>query len=472
MFAYCCLVNLFGEVMEYTTLEHLAKAKDWLHAFGTGIQTLLAILAFFYISWWSAKKKRKEDQKLEREKYDKEMIGVVLGDEYDKVEATHQDLKNLLSQLKKNFVNGELTELNVLQYMCHPDNRKRFELGPGTSIPSTSIPSTSIPSTSISSTSIPSTSIPSTSFTVVGISSVISKVGKIMKLFVTFRLKLTTMHDKTCPDDIREEFCEEITEMARNIYPFVSRSRQRVIEKVLKYFRQIDPVENRSRISRFLISCCKITCFALFRTWCSPLRYTLLSTGSDIEADRHESERESENESKVLLPYPGNECIKRKVPYVEWFEYENGEMKFKIGCPYSNLVNLEQLVKEKDENIMRREEEIRAEIYDLLGLTGSQDDPLLHLIRLVMLKIEMNEFERDEKLPKFISYVQEIDCALVDSASIVLASERELEDIKTYLRQLRKKHKSVLQDEKTPQFMRNIATELARFIHENTKSSV
>ena len=130
--------------------------------------------SFFVQYFWERRKQRREKgarrekaeeerQKAEqeRQKADREKVAAVLSQKYDEVEAVHHSLKKELDHLKGKVVKDEFKEFHILQYMCDPDNKKRFEETAGEWIPGIPLKDNR------------------------GISSVISDVDEIMKFFLS-----------------------------------------------------------------------------------------------------------------------------------------------------------------------------------------------------------------------------------------------------------------------------------------------
>ena len=167
------------------------------------------------------KKDRLRDDKLREEakqKADAENCAAVLCEKFDEVEGIFDRFKQKVVKLSEKKVTGRFSEYDVLAYMCHPDNQKTFNKPNQSGGDNTRY----------------------------GIKEVMSDVDSIMKLFFAFRLKLSLIHDKTCPNDIKDEFSSKITEMGKAIKPFVTDARQKVIEKVLTYFGQQHPGQQNS----------------------------------------------------------------------------------------------------------------------------------------------------------------------------------------------------------------------------------
>ena len=164
-------------------------------------------------------KKREEDRlrddKLREEakqKADAETSAAVLGKKFDKVEGIFDRFKRKVVKLSEKKVTGRFSEYDVLTYMCHPDNQKTFDK------PNQSHPDNQ-ETFSLWFDSLNQSGGDNTRY---GIKEVMSDVDSIMKLFFAFRLKLSLIHDKTCPNDIKDEFSSKITEMGKAIKPFVS----------------------------------------------------------------------------------------------------------------------------------------------------------------------------------------------------------------------------------------------------------
>ena len=147
-------------------------------------------------------------------KADAEKIAAVLIKKYDEVDKIFGNFKENVLELKRNTILGDVTEFDILLYICRSDTNFNNEQ-----------PQHQSPSSSQQE--------PSSGY---GKNNVKSNVKEIMKFFIEFRIQLAPIHNRECPEDIKTEFSNEMKEMGHGIYPFVSSWRQRIIEKVLNYF--------------------------------------------------------------------------------------------------------------------------------------------------------------------------------------------------------------------------------------------
>ncbi len=411
------------------------EVRDWIH-FGiyvlcTVIQTFAAVVASVVVFWWDRRRrnkdrkeaKRKEDE--EKQKADAEKIIAILSEKYDGAVGKFRVLKEHIDVLKsREIVTGPLatdtfTEFDVLLYMCHGDSWHKFDVMTSPLLQSNCIG--------------------------YGRKEVMQAVTEIMKFFKDFAFQLSTIY-RGCPDSIKSEFSTEIKEVGKTIYPFVTKTRQKLIEKVLIYFG----------------------CIHLSREQNSNVpggeHQPLLPNATEMmplsDADRQANE---------LITYRGHEAIKDAIRYVEYLRYENDEMKYNIKCLYSNITNLEAHVKIREVRIMREEHKIREKIGELLDGEVLQGD-LLHVIRIVMLKIKEGYFayfaspERTEKLDTFIGYVRRIDSGQVSLQARVLLCERNLDRVQLCINHLEGVHKPVLRSSDTPTSLDRIATDLEELI--------
>ncbi|CAB4043341.1 Hypothetical predicted protein [Paramuricea clavata] len=389
-------------------MADLSITKDVIIIICTLIQTfILGIFSVFGVFWWNLrnrkqdKKKQTRKEEADKQRSDLEKIIAILSENYDEVQEIFHDLKTSVDNLKERTINTGLltfTEHDVLLYMCHGDNWRTISYNKlHFSSPLCSRKDNSD-----------------------GREKVMFQVHRIMKFFKDFSFQLSAI-DKTCPNDIKSEFSTEIIDMGKTIYPFMTKTRQKLIEKVLIYF------------------------------------------GCTIEG---------------LVRYPGHGEIKKAIPYIEYFWYENGEMNCNIPCEYSNVENLKHHVVDRIPEIMRKEDEIQREIRKLWACTkmhhlhffsGTRSD-LLHLIRLIILEIkdEDTNFDTDEKrqqLENFCAYVKKIDCSLVSPEANKRACERKLDDIERYVKDLRTKS-GLLKSVETVGFLNSMEESLRIFTTE------
>jgi hypothetical protein len=381
------------------SLPGLSITKDIINIICTLIQTfILGILVF----WWN-RRNRKQDKKearqkadqdrkeakrkeeADRQKADREKIIAILCENYDEVQEIFHDLKKSVDNLKERKINTGsrtfYTEYDVLQYMCHGNNWDKFNE----------------PRLSKNNSD--------------GREDIMFQVRRIMKFFKDFSFQLSAI-DKTCPNDIKSEFSTEIIDMAKTIYPFMTKTRQKLIKKVVIYFG------------------------------CA-------------------------NEGLLLYPGPGHDEIKQAIPYIEHFWYSNGEMNSNIECKYPNVKNLGRHVEDRIPEII----EIEAEICDKIGeiLESTPQGDLLHLIRLMMLEIknnfDKNNFDTEEKekrFKQFCDYVRIVDCSLVYPDSRKLACEKKLHGIEGLVQHLKTKS-ALLKSAQTVHFLNSMEDIFEKF---------
>ena len=538
-------------------------------------------------------KKREEDRlrddKLREEakqKADAENSAAVLGKKFDKVEGIFDRFKRKVVKLREKKVTGRFSEYDVLAYMCHPDNQKTFDK-PNQSHPDNQETFANLNQSHLANqeTFAPWLDSPNQSGgdnTRYGIKEVMSDVDSIMKLFVAFRLKLSLIHDRTCPNDIKDEFSSKITEMGQAIEPFVTDARKKVIEKVLIYFGQPHPGQQNSETqtsdnttSRAAVPAQPPTNSANASQLQPGTQHSTLAPSDEgiaadnttpvtavsaqpptnlASADEQEpetqmstSEQSIEEDASDSMPLigvvssqpgiptviedqsestpgpsdqgnisntpraqpvpptnstnpvqqepgpqtstsgPSDEAIRHRIsitpthhspshseieneiPYIKFFRYEDGEMDCNISCIYSNLKNLECFVKKEKREIMDRKDEIEDKIVELLDSeqTSQQitcdQEYLLHLIRIVMLKIKKNELNNERKT-NFIEYVRGIDCRLVSVEERIQKSQRALQDIESSVQHLNGIHNHILKLEDTPGFLKAIAEDISAYI--------
>ena len=261
-----------------------------------------------------------------------------------------------------------------------------------------------------------------------GIKAVMSDVNSIMQLFVNLCLALSSSiyNKRTCPEDIKKEFSSKIDKMGRAIYPFVSATRRTIIDDVLVYF---DKPRNPGH--------------------------------SEMEVD--------------------------EIPYIKCFQYKDGNMDCNIPCLYPNLVNLEQHVRQGKSQIIDQKDEIQRNIRIVLGAhqvpvqqtasseiqehiqeqqtASSNPIDLLHLIRIVMLKIHKKELNNDN-INDFIEYVRGVDCYPVAEDVTLRNSKRARDDIEGYINRLKNDHQVILGYPQTAEFLQKTAEEIRKFIED------
>ena len=415
----------------------MTVVKDHIYVICTVLQTAVVILGLF---WWQRKIRKEEKQKADTEK-----IIAILSDHYDEAEEAHRILNKHLDALKSRKINtgqSTRTELDVLVYMCHGDNWSAFD--------------------SINSADRHDRE-------GYGRENVMLHVHKIIKFFREFYYRLNDINRK-CPDTIQSEFSSKVTEMGKTIYPFVAigKARKNLIDKVCNYFSPTNLVQDhlesatRENISPICLLCCY------------PQGNTGQHTAGQPPDGSDETRGNANQQAMQSTPhysYPGHDELKNEIPYIEFFRYKDGKMDCNIECKHSNLKNLESHVKRGKREILDKKDEIKDEIVELLDseqtsqrITCDQEY-LLHLIRIVMLKIKKNELNNERKR-NFIEYVRGIDCSLVSAEKQILISKRALQNIETCVKDLEKTHKYILKLEDTPGFLENKAEEIRVFIRD------
>ena len=573
--------------------EALADTRDIVYVICTLIQTIFGL---FFIGYFWDKRKRKKDQKRQDEqreedrkrqdkqreedqqKADADNLAAVLGQNFDKVERIFDRFDKKVVKLGEKKITHRFSEHDVLVYMCHPDNQETFAKPNGMDMrmPYAASNQETFPPPNQSShntrhgmemgtldvagmlaalamLAAPNQSNDTSTY---GIKQVLSDVDSIMKLFIEFRLKLSLIHNKTCPKDIKDGFSSEIKKMGQAIYPFVSVPRKKVIKLALKYFDpELTHADQQER-----------------GTHTQP--HTPTGSESQPEPRTHNSiPRPSDECNTDAIPPSNNHPnsglseIKNEIPYIEFLQYNDGNIDCNIPCKYSNLQNLEEHVRQGETEIMHKKDEIQERIRMVLDghqvpeqqtassetqehipeqvlqqpttsseipehipmelldrqvperqtassetqehipeqvleqPTTSSEIPehipmelldrqvperqtassetqehipeqqtassnqiyLLHLIRIVMLKIHKRELN-DDNISEFIEYVRGVDCHSAAEGLTLLRSEREVCEIEALINQLKNDHQVILGYEQTPEFLRNTAKEISKFI--------
>ena len=392
-----------------------------------------------------ARLKAEKDREEARLKADAEKIAAVLSKKYDKVEKIFQDFKTTVDKLKEKTINDGFTEFDVLLYMCHPDKWQIFEdLVGGTPVN--------------------------------GSLMIVSDVNKIMKLFIQFRIQLSSIHDKACPEDIKTEFSDEIIKMGETIYPFVSTSRQKIIEKVLIYFGYTG---SSTSAAQGTTTPSTVT----LQDTTTPSTGAAQGTTTNPEdrgaqpSNAHntitmEPPHTNQQANERLIPYPGHDVIQRAIPYIEHFGYINGEMSCNITCKDSNIKCLETCVEVGVSGVIENENEIWNCIIELWPQQPSESelspqDDLLHLIRMVMFKLlDNSNFFDEEKLSTFsenvVAFVNLPENLVKDV--LTMNCKNALDDIETHIKNLRS-FKVTLENEEVLN-LQNLAEQLHKFVKE------
>ena len=202
----------------------------------------------------------------------------------------------------------------------------------------------------------------------------------------------------------------------------------------------------------------------------------LLTGRSNVDAEQSFVTGPSSINQGQTFNYPGDNTIKRAIPYINYFRYKNGAMSCNIECKYSCFKNLESCVERRISGVMQKENEIRDGIKKLWPEQPSEhqlpEGDLLHLIRIVMFKMLDNScsnFFNEEHLKGFVEYVKPI----VNSENldtVIELCKRELGDIATQINNLcRDNFKPILEDVTTPDILHYHAEGLRMFVGEMVK---
>ena len=428
--------------------SNLKLAIDWIYVFYLPLTLILGSVISLLLQRMDRRKDKKEAErkaKEERKKADTEKILALLSLNYDEAVEKYECLKEHLNVLKEKRIATELetfTEFDVLVYICHKDKFERAQFTPSPQASAVGL-GTLPPRAAFDQPSDP---------TEYGSKEVMSNVNRIMKFFIDFGIQLSVL-EKNCPGSIRDEFSTKIFEMGATIYPFMTETRQKLIKKVLRYFRGNTPDAPAQGNEQTPAGCWEL-CFSCIQR-CFPSRQAqgnenrLLNPG-EIEM------RQNVNQEAIarLTPYPGHDEIKRKIPYIKHFMYENGKMKCNLECTIPSINTLVlQVVTEKIST--EQQVEICGEIRRLVSHHLRGD--LLHQLRTLMFN---NWITVDDN---FDQYVQTIVNPSSDAA-LVLECERKVEDIETELKNLRERHKLLLEDEDTLELLESIYEDLREFI--------
>ena len=510
----------------------LTKVKDIIYVILTPLQFLLTLVSVLVIGCLWEKRKRKKDRREAREKADTEKIAAVLGKQYDEVEKILHNFKKNVEKLANNIIitdeeGKNTTEFDVLLYMCHPENMERFDNTDQHGLHGTS----SHVMLGTATDDVNYATIPRRG-SGYGIKEVKSDVNKIMKLFIEFRIQLSSIHDKACPEDIKSEFSTKIIDMGKTIFPFVSTPRQNVIKKVLKYFGFPDTTPGTqdagavpdTTTTPTCLSCCFPCCPTqnIFRCCVrqnahgpetqNPLPTAtpepnepnagnesteLLIGPSNVDTQQSSvpgpsSTNQEANQGQTLTGlsstnqrqtsnYPGDNTIKCAIPYINYFRYNKGEMSCNVECRYSCFKNLQSCVERRITGVIEKENEIRDAIKKIWPAQPSEpadqlpEGDLLHLIRMVMFKMLDNsrsKFFNEERLKEFVEYVKSIvnSPENLDRKVVIMACKRELGYINNLINDLRRDNfKPLLEDVTTPDILHDHAEGLRMFVMEMIK---
>ena len=440
----------------------MSRAKDWIYVVCTVFQTALAFVGLLFVSFWWDRRKTKDERKRvdkqrreeerqkeiqreeNRQKADAEKIAAILSENYYDVEDIFHELKKGVDKLREKKIVDDLTEFHVLQYMCRRENWKKFGHNIIDLNRLISDPPAYLAYRKELERKDPR-------------NEILSDVERIMRFFVDFRINLfSIVQNKACPDDIKEEFSNNITRMGTTIYPFVGKHRQDVIERVLKYFVDAAPILNPAtshairavhNVQEHATSQDQITkirsipgvsrCFGRQDTDASEVETTRLTHGSSNEVLEMASTsiRSDLNLLPELVQYPGNTLLESAIPYLECFSYEGqGCMKITFYNMHLEIYELMLLVefgglqeKENDEILGKIDE-----LWQLIGHNPTGAGSLLHSIRMLMFKLskDINFFKQHESpINEFKQYIRNILGARRQKRSSVQECERMLNDI-------------------------------------------
>ncbi|XP_028405976.1 uncharacterized protein LOC114528518 [Dendronephthya gigantea] len=412
-----------------------SQARGWLIATCVVIQTVFAVFAALYINYIWDKKKRKEDREMERLESDKKNIAAVLSQYYDEVEKIHHDLKSELEKLKKIvFIDkdegeDEITEFDVLLYMCHPDNRKRFQ----------------------------QTADARKAAGERGLSSVLSDVDKIIKFFNELGLKLSTNLNKKCPDDLNKRFGKEIRDMAEFIHPFVTRANSTLnVIDVAEYFKQPESGQKSQASSNPAIQ---------NRQSRGQNEVSLLLQGNQPDPDSPGQNGTASGNQ------PDFDRIRDAIPYIKSLRYENGKIRCDIECEFSNLKALGNFYEDLQPTITGRENEILEKIKELFGENQPISNDLRHEIRKIMFNLSQSPNpellkpayrELDEYVKDILNASENLNLKVEE-----MRSERALGDIQ----KMCKDHKWLLSEPDTREKLEKFCEDLDTFIKKKMAQS-
>ena len=345
--------------------------------------------------------KKLEDAKRQAVKVADRIAGV-LSREYDKAANIFCVLKKNVEKLKETFLVGELSEFHVLLFMCHHDNNKRFT----------------------------------------NLEGVLEDVEKIMKLFFEFRIQLSPIHDKECPEHIKDEFSEEIIKMGQTIFPFVSTARQKVIKVVLEYFGCEDFSQDPDSLAP---------------------EEQLRAVNSIL------SHTPTEWHQTLAI----HDEIQHAIPYLSYLRYENGVM-YLIAL---TVTSIDSCIKSLEVCLVNGgiQQQVKQEIFNKaknLWPPSSQShlrvENLLHLIRMVMFKLVLDpKFSQEKALLDFLEYVRSV----VNATYCVVNCERTLQNIQFHLNNLNGGHRHLLEDPNNLGIITKLEEELGKSIKKMIQDS-
>jgi hypothetical protein len=425
------------------------------------------------------------------------------------VEKILHNFKKNVEKLANNIIitdeeGKNTTEFDVLLYMCHRGNMERFD---NTDQHGTS---SHVELGTATGDVAKYATIPRRS-SCYGIKEVTSDVNKIMKLFIEFRYQLSSIHDKACPEDIKSEFSTEIIDMGKTIYPFVSTRRQEVIQKVLRYFgSKAEPPNAGNESTELLTGPSNVDTqqssvpgpsstnqeanqgqtLTESTSWAGPSTADtelneLLAGPSNAGTQQFSvpgpSSTNHEANQGQTSSQPGDNTIKRAIPYINYFRYNKGEMSCNIECKYLCVKYLQSCVERRITGVIEKQNEIRDGIKKFWPAQPSEpadqlpEGDLLHLIRMVMFKMLDNsrsKFFNEERLKKFVENVKSIVNLPknLDKDTVKNNCEGELEEINKIINILRRDNfKPILEDKTTSKFLHDHAEDLRMFVEKMIK---
>ena len=153
-----------------------------------------------------------------------------------------------------------------------------------------------------------------------------------------------------------------------------------------------------------------------------------------------------------LIRYPGHDRMKKAIPYIDHFMYENGKMKCNLECKISSVDTLVlQVVMEKIS--VGQEQGLLVKIEE--GWSGLSGD-LLHRLRMLMFANSVTVHGN------FDQYVKSI--VNPSSDLTVPLCEREKENIVRNCENLSKRYNELPKDENTLKLLKCIDSKLTELI--------
>ena len=483
----CVIVPVIIVVVDLIPMN---VVKDYVYVVCTMLQTAVVTLGLF---WWQ-RKIRKEDQEKERQKAEEKkqkaeeekqkadtekIIAIFSSDNYGEAEEAHRILKKNLDALESRKINtgqSTRTELDVLVYMCHEDNRSKFDKSEQLLLWADNSNALGLSNYASFQSAYSSTDSERHEY---GRKNVMSDVHKIRNFFQEFRYQLN--FDQECPGTIKSKFSSKVIEMGKTIYPLMFGENRKLIDEVSNYFNPTNSVQTRSRVNAtptegnvcpHLRTLCCCSCAVDMETREDEDARASLSPDSNITTPQ--DQQALQNTSNYS--YPGLSELENEIPYIEFFRYKDAKMDCNIECQYSNLQNLEKHVEENVTEIMAKKDEIgRKILIELLGEEGlpqgqgiTSDEEitpeyLLHLIRTLMLKIKYNQLDSNRR-EAVIEYVRKVDCSLVTFEAAANKSIRAVDNIQSCIDDLKRRHEYILGLENTHKSLNTIAKEIRALI--------